>query len=302
MADKLLCYKLQVQNKRDREYKDLFCFDDVHDLLPEIKSWINSLTTDKYDTNPPNRAILRMTTDILSIEDRSIIGQITTGRTGSGSKILSSERKLKANKETSDIDTLCLFFLIHVPQTGRDGIVICQDHDGLNPYQSLKNYLNLKFTGSYQKFKLNITPIVFTEIIDRFLRDGQLISLELKKRIQDPEEIEKINPDKNRFGNPFITYLYTPDQEAKHLKHSIVDDMQKIYKNEGAKRYLSIDFDNAKLTLEVDDKKRTINLEKIYSRANTWPLNEEISLDTNRIPVFSEVKEEALELMKSFPV
>lgn len=298
MADKLLCYRLQVLNKRDSEYKDLFCFDDTHDLLSDLHNWINELHADKYENSSNARVILRASDDVLDIEDRLILGQITTGRTGSGSKILTSAGKLKADKLHTDLDTVKLFFSIYIPQTGRDGVIFCQDHDGLNPFQCLRGYLNMKFSRFYHNYKLCISPIVFAEIIDRFLKDGQIISLELKKRMENTDEIDKVNPDKNRFKNPFVTYVITPDREAKHLKQTIKGDLRKIYDQGGKKCYLDIEFDNAKMTLEVGEKTRKFNLENIYSRANVWPLNDEIELDTNRIPMYKSVRLEALELLK----
>lgn len=302
MANKLLCYRLQVQSRRDREHKDLFCFDDTHDLLAELQNWLADLQTVKYRDYSQTRVILREPTDVLDINERTIIGQITTGRTGSGSKILDDQGLLKTNKLTSDLDTISLFYLVHIPQPGRDGIIVCQDHDGLNPFQCLRGYLNMKFSGSFKKHKLCISAIVFNQIIDRFLQDGQIISLELKKRMQERDEVDKVNPDQDRFDNPFITHLITPDREAKHLKRSIVEDMLNIYGQTGTKRYLNFDFENAKMTLEAGEKTRKINLEDIYSRANVWPLSDDIDLDTNRVPKYDAVKEEALDLLKSFPV
>jgi len=299
MADKLLCYRLQVRSKRELANKDLFSFDDKNDLLLLMDGWIQELGDVCYKDPAGSRAILKESTDAYEKDDRILLGQITTGRTGSGSRIISPERILKASKSPDDLDTIGLFFLIKIPQTGKDGLIICQDHDGLNPFQCLRSYFRMKFSKQFSKYTMDISAIVFEQIIDQFLQDGHLISLELKKRLSEPDEIDKTNPDKNRFGNPFISYVYSADPEAKHLSYSIVTDMRKIYEKGSPKQYLSVDFEQAYLTLCVGDRSRKINMEKVYSRANAWPLSDEITLDINRVPRYKEVKEEALDLIKN---
>jgi len=292
-----MCYSIDVKRKKDKKLVDLYSFDDKHDLLVVFKNWMSELTEEPYSIG--DKVVCLDTNNLFAVEQRSIVGQLSTGRTGTGSVIRTKEGEVKTEKQTTDIDEIKLFFMIHIPKPGKGGVIICQDHNGLNPFQCMRSFLRNKFQASFEDYSIIIKPIVFKEIIDSFLKEGQLIALELKRRMRDPEEIDKVSPDKNQFNYPFISHVYTPDPKVKHLKYSIVKDMSKIYEQEGGeKRYLNIEFEQANLTLSVGDKTRKINMEKVYSRANIWPLADDISLDKNRIPVYEEVKTEAFDLLK----
>ncbi len=300
MAGKLLCYDFEIRKKADKELRDLYIFDNKHDFLDVAWVWFDTFGKEVFKSPNQKRTIHRNGDSKLEKFNRCIIGQWTVGKTGTGSEIVDSGTlKTKAHKEPSDLDTIALMFLVYIPQKGRFGKLMFQHHDGLNASTCVNAYLRHRFAEDFDKYKLEIKPAVFTDIIDEFIKTGDLIEVELKRRVSSKEEIDRLNPDISKFNNPFITVSYTADRGAKRLKRSVVSAIRRIYEKKEAKVFLNMDFDDASLTLEIGDKQRKIPMSSIYSRANAWPLKEDISLDTDMVPIYEEVKQEAIDLVKA---
>ncbi len=203
MADSLLCYDLEIRKKRDSNLRELFCFDNKNDLFDIARAWIMDLEDSKFVSPDFKRSIHREANSIIEFDGRCIVGLLRTSRTGTGSDILKGETlELKAHKDPEDLEAIDLLYLVHIPEKGRQGKLIVQNHDGLNASTCLRTFFIHRFEEEFSQFKIHIRPTVFTEIIDTYIRVGNVLALELKKRITTREEIDCLNPDSNRFANP----------------------------------------------------------------------------------------------------
>lgn len=297
MADKLLCYNFDIRKVRKFDYYDLNAFDGRTDMLDYLQGLVERLDHETICSSDGKRKVYRDSTCKLSKDDRCIVGQLRTGRTGFGSDIEDSTTKQKkAHKDPKDLESISLMFMIYVPDKGIKGHLICQDHDGLNPSSCLRAYLSDSFKSDFPKYYLHFNAAVFEQIIDQYVADGTLMAVELRRVIHERDVLDAINPDTSRIGNHYISVRYSAGRNAE-LKKSLVKQIEKIYKKKQERRFLEVDFDKAFVTLKRGGKERKLNMEYIYNNANVWPLSNDILLDKDRIPEYNEVKKEALEVL-----
>lgn len=297
MADKLLCYNFDIRGVRRKDNCDLFAFDKKTDLYDYLIGLVDDLETTSICSPDGKRMVYRDSTCKYSKKGRVITGQLRTGRTGFGSDIEDSEtRQKKTHKEPEDLEAITLLFMIYVPDKGLKGHLICQDHDGLNPSTCIRSYISDQFKEYFPKYRLRFNGAVFTEIIDQFVRDGELVAVELRRALKERSILDALNPDTSKIGNPYVTIRYSAGRGGK-LRKSIVKQIEKIYKEKQERRFLEVDFEGAYVTLKRGGKERKLNMEQIYNNANAWPLSEEIGIDRDRIPIYVEVEKEAKEVL-----
>jgi len=292
----LSAYTLRVKNTETDKNEQLDKVDGNSDIIDILNDYFGQIK-DKFS----KESLLYTDQLHLDLERRVFSGIIQTGDYGYETDLRNIENgKITHTRQKNEAEMLPFYFTIFVPKVVDEGIIIFQRTSNQGIKGSFTKAFGKYFALHNFNHSIEVNPLVPAEVVNQYLSNGEIKKIRLIRyglhdditdnyRIQDHKE------------NTY--YYYTEYQLCafRNKRFPIVDPFMKFVASRGNLKGLievqDFDYDNIKLEILINKKRRTINLSNLDTIKAYYDITDRIIIGDDGHPKFSSINAVANEYL-----
>lgn len=288
-------YTLRVREGGEQvEELDDFC--DEADLIEILYDRLDSLQND-LSHNPEEQKLTRVST--LHRHDRTITGIIETGEYGFESELIDvGRRRLSHRRTTTEAEMLPFYFLIDIPESADEGIMILERFKQFGIRGSLSADFKEHLAGTCPEAKLFVHPLVPENLVKQYLQDGRIIKISFVT-FRIPTDITDAYDTRGHTeeGGHMELSVYARRNGELPLKRRIRDVLTGRRQGSGLVELRDFDYHQVKLQVRVGAGTHTIDLSNLHKLRAHYDVTERVRVDATGHPSFDSMDAAAHDLL-----
>ena len=274
-----------LSNNLDVYFKSLAKFDPDYKHEKEQKKKENN-TQDKKPK------LIFLENDVYSFNKNRIKGRIRAGEGGISSDIVDSETgKRKLKRKIEDVEILPFYFEIDIPEKKGIPLLAIQRLGVYGVASQITSGLRKNLATQYPELTIEINPVFVGSLyLDKYVSNGEIKEIEVIKH-----EIPKDTATGIKGVRQKYTITLTPEKRGESLgflnKYFSKDtyDSKNVIKNVISAFELNIEAEELKVQIELNGKKRTIDVGNIERFATHYDISDDVVRDENEHPQLSSI-------------
>lgn len=259
-------YLVEVRDsaKQPQDLWDFFHKDTLHDVLMEYyKQNLN-----KYQASTANPQRMFMVSNVCTGTSTSLAGVYKTGQFGFESQIYSiNAKKITHNRQTDEADMMPFYFSFYMPKNTTAGqrargLLLLGRFHALGVRHITIPHLQQHFKQKFNDLSLNIERVVPKVVIESLLKDGTLKAIRLIKN-NLPKDIADVFSQNDRDQIQEIEMVIRSKRKSHFQDVNWI--LNAFQSNAPASQIITVPsfpHDNVKLEVQIDGRKRTVNIGK----------------------------------------
>ncbi len=302
----LASYLIKV--RKPQYTKDFLILDQLgtDNFLDFIKAFLTDLQT--VSKNDERQKTIKIDTSNfkISTKNRTIKGIIRSGEYGVESDIINSDTgKVVHRRKKEEADERPFYFLIHISENKKEGILILQRTGNLGVVDIINTKIREAFRQKYPDLIIEFHPMITKELANMFVNDGGIRQVVLTKYIQDSDLAEKVlNKDKSPKTKSISLEIKLKAPRGgflklkKNVKKFMSDPNARIFSFKGMD---SMGFDkdyDASIQVVHNGTTRTVDLSDTGQIRPYYDIDKDLTFDSNGHPTFDSINDSASGLLK----
>lgn len=291
-------YLVEVRDdsKQEQDLWDFFHKNTLHDVLTDYFQQ----NLNKYQSSTANAQRMFMVSHLCAGTPTSVAGIYKTGQFGFESQIYSiNAKKVTHNRKTDEADMLPFYFSFYMPKNTTAsqrtrGLLLLGRFHALGVRHITVPHLQQHFKQRFNSLSLNVSRVVPKMVVESLLKDGTLKTIRLVKK-NLPTDIADVFSQTDRDQIQEIEMVFR--SKRKSCFQDVNWILNAFESNAPASQIITIPsfpHDNVKLEVQLDGRKRTINIGKPGNISSNIELD--LQPDTDGHPKISEWLEAADDL------
>ena len=294
----LATYTIRLREKYTGNYKDLDFLGRGEDLQVAFGQYLRTRQAD-YSIDSSSQSMLRV--QQVTERGRSFSGRIATGEYGYEATLYDVRAAIVSYRRTADdAEMMPFYFLAYLPAGRDEGVLILQRRSqyGIRTV-FLRDFVKY-FEGSFPDLKVEINPLIPSQLIDQYLQNGRLtkvrfIRFHIPSDVTDAydtgghvEELGRVElsvwAGRNR-GLPVVDRV----REVLNGRRNINEMIE----------LSSFDYDNVKVEIDLGGSRRTLDLSNVMKLRAHYDISSEVKVGADGHPEFGSVDGIARKLLSS---
>lgn len=287
-------YTLQV---REKQKKDIFLsldnFIKNEDLISFFREFINEYS--KITVSEKQQKSLQFTDQIkITTEQRILSGILKSGDYGVESEITDKEGNSKYTKNIDDLDIKPFYYLLWLPKGSNLGILITQRLGVFGVHGLLTNHIKGFFQTRFPDIMLEFNPFVSKEYAKKFIDEGGIREIILKRMSLPSDIAEKFDTN---FNIKNIRQLELHIIAENKTFFGINDRLHRFIDDPNARLFTlqelnDIGFDGEHrelIRVKLGKNTRTIDISHVAQLKPYFDIDLEVEKGSNGHPVFESI-------------
>lgn len=272
------------------------------DVFATFRDYLSALRrTSSHDEE--GQKLLRVSR--LNVSGRTLRGIIETGEYGYESDLYDvNSEAVSHRRSTTEAEMLPFYFLISLPTNVNEGIIILQRFRQFGIRKLLLSDFSRVFSIAHPGYRVEFNPLTYENLLNEYLEGGQLKALrlvkfdmprdiatafELQDHVEEDAYVELVVKSKRNKNLPGLERIRNAINRRRHLEP---DEWNRLIE------IPDFDFDVLKAELEINGKRKTIDLTNPYRLRSYYDITDDVEIAANGHPVFSSVNDLADELLE----
>ena len=292
----LSLFTIRLSEKLSDQYAVLDSLTAGRDFLSILLEYLEFRREGITDPTPENTTLQASTFDT---NGRKLHGIIQKGDFGIETNIYNLEtRALSYHREVNDVEFMPYYFLLYVPNNSRNCYLALQKTGVSGIKTNFEKDFKEYYRDNYDDYWVKFNPLIPRDLIEQLLGRGRVTKLRLiqnqvRSDIADNylDEIrrDRINTIELRINAKKGTGFDIADRIMDHFSGGqIVTDFIQVE---------NFEYDTIKVEIDVNGKKKTIDLLNPENLISTINFDEEIEIGSDGHPVFDEIDRMANEIL-----
>jgi hypothetical protein len=299
----LAVYAVRVRNVREREFEIVSFFlddngdnDKDKDLLDVLSNQFKKYEQESADDE--NAQLILRVSKVFE-EKRCIYGLIETGLYGRESILFNRKKKQDVYKKSRDeADMSPFFFLVDVPVGTDEAILILQRTGAHGIRKMLYSLLAPPFQEQFEDLRLRIDPLVLESDLEALFKDGRVTQIRYSKFGLSSDIADHYEGGHKE--SPGRMELIFHARRGDHF--NLTAKIQQVLKGKAVKQIFALeemdfDFDNVKLTMDENGRRRQVDLTRFLRARSYHNVTDKISIQGSGQPEFDSIKKTAFDLL-----
>ncbi|MGU8996740.1 hypothetical protein ACV3ZD_03610 [Clostridium perfringens] len=294
----LVLYIIRVYDFKTKKYMKVE--GENFSLLKTLEGYFNDRKSIACDSDS-NKAINTKKIKI-DIESGDIYGLLETGNYGFSSSIKKIKTgELTHSKMSDEADMIPLFFNAVIKKDAYKAIISLEKFKTYGCKTILETDINQYLLQKGLTLKIKLHPMLPLDVAKKYLEEGNVCRMRLIKNTL-PKDIGDIYKDEVKLGN-FGTFEYVLNPK-KNKFLPFKNDIKKYLNNAiGMKNIIEvegIDYDNIKAEIDINGKKKTINLNNIEKLTGDIDISEDIVFSNDGHPEYKSILKVSKEILDEY--
>ncbi|NMC57790.1 MAG: hypothetical protein GYA51_00120 [Candidatus Methanofastidiosa archaeon] len=294
-------YTLRIKNLQNGAQLNIDTINN-EDISNLVLEYIRNLQTE-IKTDERNKRVIKTKNYNEDTNARCISGIFEIGEYGFRSQLIDSRNgSLSYDKKEYDADMIPFYFLFCFPRNSDQGIIILEKFKQYGIKDLLSLDINTFFQTKDPNIKIDLYPLVNTSLLERCLEEGKIKKIKFIK-FEIPSDIADVEYDGHREIEGSLEYSIIA-KKGKDLP--LRERVRKTIRNEinlSDFMEVQVEYDEVKVELDVNGKRRTINLSNPQNLRIYEDIDEHIQTGDDQHPLFNSIntlgKERLNELLSS---
>jgi hypothetical protein len=260
-----------------------------------LNSYLHNRSESK-SVDTEKQKMMRVSHIFPEIDKNCVSGVLKTGNYGYAAVLENVDTGVTKTREVADCQLMPLFFRFDFKKGKDKGILLLQRYGIYGAKTALEDDFNMFLADRIQDIKLVLRPIIDVDAIEKMfagqLKEIHFISHEIPADIAD-----KIKLDVAETQGTLKMVLVARRKTRWYLP----EFLRPLYQDGGCVEIQNVKYQDAKLVIKLDGKKRTICLTDL-DRMRSMPLDitQEVKIDEEGHPTFFSLAQKAEEIVPSF--
>lgn len=291
----LAAYTIRIKKKYDSKALRLNNFDDANsDLFIILNNYMLSRrSSPSLDEKNKKRLIVNSYESI----GRTLMGIIETGEYGYEAKLVNTDdNSISYNRRTNDAEMYPFFFLIDLPNSCDEGILILQRFKQFGIRSILESDFFDYFQQKNNDFIVKYNPLVPDSYIEKTLSSGRLISISFVQ-FKIPDDIASAIRYNHVEGGGYAEYkIHAARNDHIPLVENILSHLRKRNRPSAFVELENVSYDTVKFQFATDSGVRTIDISNLLKIKAYFDVTEEVEIGIDGHPVYSSIKNAGIKL------
>jgi hypothetical protein len=299
----LAVYAVRVRNVKEREFEVVSSFlddngddDEDRDLLDVFGKQFKKYEQESADDESA-QLILRVS-KVLE-EKRCIYGLIEIGLYGRESTLFNRKKKQDVYKKSRDeADMSPFFFLVDVPVGTDEAILILQRTGAHGIRKVLYSLLAPPFQNQFEDLRLRIDPLVLESDLQALFKVGRVTQVRYSKFGLSSDIADHYEGGHKE--SPGRMELVFHARRGDHF--NLASEIQQVLRGKAVKQVFALeeidfDFDNVKLTMDENGRRKQVDLTRFLRARSYHDVTDKIKIQGSGQPEFNSIKKAAFDLL-----
>lgn len=301
----LATYVVRIKNKITHSNVSLNSSEIGGESIFSIFSGYFTERNNQSSNDNDEQKILRVARVAADEDLRIIKGIIETGEYGIKSEFFNVEtQETSIERGVNDAEMLPFYFLLSIPEGSDEAIIILQRFNVYGIKTALQRDLQNYFKEFAENYSIYLFPLIYESVLNEYVR-GDLKEIRLVK-FTVPKNIENAYDRQGLIPNESFVELVVRAKRNVSLKFahgSIVAFLKNLRGSTTSTpldRVIEVDgfdYDTIKVNLEINGKRRIMDLSNPYAIASYYDITKEVETE-NGIPIFRSIDAIAQNLLE----
>ena len=294
----LATYAIRIKDRYEQEYLPVNEFGG-RDLLDLFIEYLTDREAEASQDEEDER-LLR----VVSYEetDRTIAGIVETGEYGYEADLVDSTTgKTRDRRRRTDAEMLPFYFLLSVPEDHEEAVLILQRFRQFGVRGAMWSDFFYFIEPHRTDFTFQLNPIVPPGLLERVRRSEDVRSIRFIHHGLPPDIAEKLDPAiEIPEDQGILEVIIRPERGARFPKLGKVKDWWNADGHlPGAVELMGYEFEDVRVQLDVEGKKRTVNFSRPESIRPEYDITQVVGLDqTSGHPQFDSIDSIARDILE----
>jgi hypothetical protein len=271
----LSAFSIRVLDRKSQEIKVLDNFNDSGlDLIDILENYLKDMYQ-KYIIN--NRTQKLSMVEDYKLDNRTLFGLLKTGEYGYETELHDIEKRTMSHeREPTEAEILPFYFNVDIPSSADEAIVLLQRFGLQGITSPFRTLIVNRFNKSFPGYEMRLNPLVPEQLVNMFAEEGYIERLRFV-RFNLPKDIA------DAIGHPHAEKDYDVELVIRARTSSEVPIRVRIDQffagqrdNQGILELEGFDYDTTKVEMNIDGKKRTIDLSDFGKLRPNFDITKEV--------------------------
>ena len=248
------------------------------------------------------RKILTIRDFTLQDQDRIFSGIVKTGEYGYETELLDSNSGQPTHRRSvSEAEMMPFYFLIFLPQNTDEGILILQRFKQYGIKTILEKDINDYISSQYNSLELQINPLVPSQLINEYLRNGRILKLRFIRFSFPPDIADAYDTQDHLEEEGTTEYVISAKRRGSIPRRILEVILEVINGQRSSNEIIEIQdfrYDKVKVEVELNGNRRTIDLSDTNKLRAYIDISQSVRLGNDGHPLFESINEKAQELLQ----
>lgn len=301
----LATYIVRIKNKNTHSNVSLNSFEIGGESIFSIFSGYFNERNAQSANDDDQQKILRVARVDVSEDLRLIRGIIETGEYGIKSDFVDVEtQEVSYQRTTNDAEMLPFYFLLSIPEESEEAILILQRFNIYGIKTVLQRDLQNYFKELSDDYAVYLYPLIYESVLNEYikgeLKEIRLVKFTVPQNIENAYDRQGLIPDES-----FVELVIKAKRKLSlQFAHESIIEFLRNFRGTNISTPLNrvievdgFDYDTIKVNLDVNGKRRIMDLSNPYAIASYFDITKELDTE-NGIPIFRSIDKIALNLLE----
>ena len=292
------CYTIRITDKSKKNLP-IGKFWPGHDLMNVLKEFLEERQAE-YSIDEDRQKLLRV--QQFHPRGRRISGLVVTGEYGYEADLYNVETDaVSYQRNRTDAEMMPFYFLAELPVELDEGVILLQRRSNLGIRTAFLQDFSMFFEKKYLGLKVEFNHLIPPNLINEYLQGGRLTKVRLI-RYALPPDLEDIYDNVGHVEVAGTAEMVFAPRRGNSLP--LIGRVQDILT--GKKKVTELveipgyEYDNAKVELEIGDKRKTLDLSDTMKMRAYIDITDDVLIGEDGFPVFYSIEIVAEGLLGSF--
>ena len=296
----LSAYTVRIRNPLTDNYERLGNFDGQGaDLFHVFGDYLERRRTSVPSDNEDARKVLRVTRIENPPRTRNIGGLVEVGDYGYTSRLYDvDQNEFSYERRTVDAELLPYFLISQLPHQYNEGVLILQRTGPYGIRTLLSQDFAREFDHLYPSRRLEINPLIPSQMIDDYLSNGRVTKLRLINYSISNDITNNFDTVDHEESIGYLEYVISARRMGNiPLVDRVLDFINGDRELTGILELPHFEYENVKLEVELNGNRRTIDLSHLDRLRAQYDVTDQVEIGVDGHPTFASIHDYSVSLL-----